>query len=128
MGNDLGHSREDREKNAYRFSHFCRFMDRQGIHLVCCVLSLFPEWQAWNRENLRQYFEIFLDVPLETLREREQKGLYNPAPEGKKNNVVGLDIPFDPPKNPDLVIDNSQNLDDVGPLVDRIVGALPEFV
>ena len=56
MGNDLGHSLEDRQKNAARFSHFCRWLDQQGIHLICCVLSNFPKWQKWNRENFRQFF------------------------------------------------------------------------
>ena len=39
-----------------------QMLDKQGIHVVAAVLSIFPEWQQWNRENLSQYYEIYLQV------------------------------------------------------------------
>ena len=90
MGNDLGHTFEDRQKNARRFSHFCRYLDRQGIHMVCPVLSIFPDWQKWNRENLSGYFEIFVDASFDTVARRDTKGLYKKAIKGLVKNVVGL--------------------------------------
>ncbi len=50
MGNDIGFSYEERRRNARRFSHFCRFLDKQGIHMICAVLSNYPEWQAHVRD------------------------------------------------------------------------------
>jgi len=127
MGNDLGHSQEDRQRNAHRFSHFCRWLDQQSIHLICCVLSNFPEWQIWNRENFRQYFEISLDVPMETLKKRDIKNLYQQAFDGKIDNVVGVDISYIPPENFDMLIDNSKELADMNSLVEDILKTLPEF-
>jgi len=127
MGNDLGHSLEDRQKNAPRFSHFCRWLDQQGIHLVCCVLSNFPEWQKWNRENFRQYFEISLDVPMKILKKRDVKNLYERALNGETDNVVGVDIPYIPPESPDMLIENSGDLAAVDSLVEDILENLPEF-
>ncbi len=127
MGNDIGFSYEERQRNARRFSHFCRFLDKQDIHMICAVLSNYPEWQKWNRENLRQYFEVFLDVSIETLMARDAKHLYKQAREGTRRNVVGVDIPFVAPPNADLVIDNNETLNDVTPVVDRILHALPEL-
>src|SRR3989338_1072635 len=67
--NDLGHTVADRWQNAKRLRGLCRLLNRQGIHVVCCVLSIFPESQAWNREHLKDYFEVYLDVPLEARSE-----------------------------------------------------------
>ena len=58
-GDDVGHSIEGRRINAYRISHLSKMLDKQGINVIACVLSLFPEWQNWNRKNLKKYFQIF---------------------------------------------------------------------
>lgn len=126
-GEDPGHSIEGRRLNAHRISHLCRLLDRQGIHVVAAVLSIFPDWQAWNRANFSKYFEVFLDVPVETLRKRDRKGLYAKAAAGELRNVVGVDIPFPRPPRPDLVIDNQEDLGDPGVLAERIAAVLPDL-
>lgn len=105
-GDDLGHSIEERRINAGRISRLCRLLDSQGVWVVACVLSLFPSWQDWNRANFSSYFEVFLDAPMTTLRERDPKGLYRAATEGLRD-VAGVDIPFTPPPRPDLTLDAS---------------------
>lgn len=127
MGNDLGFSYEDRMKNAERFSKFCHFLDRQGIHLVCAVLSNFPQWQKWNRDTFGQYFEVHVDVSIDVLARRDFKGLYKEALAGRKTNVVGVDIPFTAPPLADLVIDNNIDLDDAFAHTETILNALPDF-
>ena len=127
MDDDLGFSYEDRLKNARRLSRLCAFLDTQHVHMICAILSNYPEWQKWNRDNFRQYFEVFVDTSLETLVARDIKNLYGPALAEEKKDVVGVDIPFIPPSNADLVVDNNQPLDDVTHMVDRIAAALPEF-
>lgn len=107
FGNDADHTVEGRYKNASRISKLCNVLDSHGIHVVAAVLSIFPEWQAWNRENFSRYFEIFLDIPLASLRARDTKGLYAAADRGELKNMVGYDIPFPTPPLPDLVIDES---------------------
>ena len=106
MGNDLGHSLRERKLNADRICRFCKFLEQQDIDVICSILSLFPESRSWNRINYKQYFEVFLDVPIEILSERDPKGIYSKAAKGEISNVAGLDIPFDKPANPDLIIQN----------------------
>jgi adenylylsulfate kinase len=126
LGNDLAFTYEDRLKNAERFSPFCRFLDRQDIHLICAVLSIFPQWQEWNRRNFSRYFEVFVDASLETVMKRDAKGLYRDALAGRKKNVVGVDIPFVPPEKPDLVVNNDDGAD-IDEIVRRIVDCLPNM-
>jgi adenylyl-sulfate kinase len=104
--NDLGYSMEDRLKNAERISRLCKFLDDQGIHVVCAILSLFVESRSWNRENLDNYFEVYIEVPVIELVKRDSKGIYKKYEEGELKNVAGMDIEFPVPENADLTIRN----------------------
>lgn len=124
-GESLGHGVEDRETNAGRISRLCALLDREGTHVVAAVLSIFPEWQAWNRATFSDYFEVFLDVPMDVLLNRDSKGLYRSAQAGETRDVVGVDIPFPRPAHPDLVLPSWGEGNQPDALVDRILGSLP---
>jgi len=109
LGEDLGHDIESRKKVGQRLVNLSEEFDRQEHNLIVCVLSLFPEHQAANRKYIKEYKEIFLDVSLETLRNRDNKGLYKMADDGQMDNVVGLDIPFPEPQFADFIIDNNKD-------------------
>ena len=104
--NDLGFSIKDRNINASRISKLTLFLSQNKVNVIVPVLSLFPDWLEWNKKNIKQYYEIFIDVPISTLKERNNKNVY--FKEGKENeNVVGVDIEFTKPKNSDLKIINN---------------------
>ena len=121
LGEDLGHSIEDRRKNAYRISRFCEFLSSQNINVIACVLSIFHDNQKYNKENIPNYKEIYIDVKFENLLKRDNKELYKKALEGKVKNVVGVDIKFEPPKSPDLIIDNNTKNPDYQTFVNKII-------
>ena len=126
MGNDLGHTLEDRRTNAWRICRLCQYLETQGIDVVCAILSLFHETQAWNREHLTQYFEVYIDVPMEVLIQRDQKGLYTAALSGTAQNVAGIDLAFQPPPRPDLIIENGRPRDSFAPIAQHILSAIDE--
>lgn len=125
--NDVDHTVEGRRRNAERISGLCHVLDRQGIHVIAAVLSIFPEWQAWNRDNFTRYFEVFLDVPLDILKQRDAKGLYAEAEAGRMKNMVGFDIPFPRPPGPDMVIDAAQQQQGVAANLAAVLARLPEL-
>ena len=67
-------------------------LDEQGIDVVCSILSMFEESREWNRENFSKYYEIYIKTNMNTLKLRDQKGLYSSFEKGEINNVVGLDL------------------------------------
>lgn len=91
----------------------------QGRDVVCCGIAMYDEVRDWNRANIENYVEIYIKVSMETLVRRDQKGLYT---SGEKN-VVGVDLPWDEPKNPDIVIENEGN-EAPEIIVDRIMKQL----
>ena len=106
---DASYTLDGRRVVAERICEMCAWLDRQQINVVCCTMSFFPHLHRRNREELSAYFEVFLSVPKEVLYRRDYKNLYAPALRGESKNVVGVDIPFTPPENPDLIIDNSED-------------------
>ncbi len=106
-----------------RNARLCRLLAEQGADVVCATISLFHEVQRWNRENIPGYHEIYLRVPIDELRRRDNKGIYAGAQRGDTRDVVGLDVPAEAPKAPDLVLDNYGALD-VTTAVDRILAVV----
>lgn len=105
FGNDLGYSREDRLRCAMRYSRLCRLLSEQGQDVVICTISMFHEVRDWNRQNIEKYKEIYIQVPMEVLRKRNQKGLYQSGSE-----VVGMDLEPELPRNPDVTVKNDGTL------------------
>lgn len=98
-----GHSTEERLRGALEHLFpLCRLLTDQGLDVVCCSISLYDEVRTWNRANIENYKEIYVKVSMDTLRRRDQKGLYS---SGAKQ-VVGVDLPWDEPNNADVVIEN----------------------
>jgi len=121
LGNDVDHTIEGRRRNAQRLSVLSKFLADQGIHVVAAVLSMFPEWRRWNRENIPDYSEVYIKASMQTLLRRDIKNLYARAARGEIVNVVGVDIPFPEPENPELVIENDLDRLEFKDLTDRIM-------
>lgn len=111
FGNDLGFDLSDRRRNAQRIQELCKFLDAQGIHVVCAILSLFPESRRWNREHINNYFEVYIDTPVDDLKQRDSKGLYGRFKRGEIRDVAGLDLDFPVPVDAEVVIENTASRD-----------------
>ena len=103
-----GYTKDERLDTAKNLVKFCQFLIKQKINVVCCTISLFKEIHKENREKFDEYYEIYISCNMEELLRRDQKGLYSKAIKGKIKNVVGVDIDFDEPINPFLIIKNEK--------------------
>jgi adenylylsulfate kinase-like enzyme len=119
IAEDLGHNLANRRKSAMRNARLCRMLASQGGDVVCPTISMFHEVQRWNRENIANYREIYLRVPMDELQRRDAKGIYAAARRGDLSDVVGLDVAAELPETPDLILDNFGALDSSA-AVDRI--------
>lgn len=110
FGDDLGYTREERRKCAMRYSRLCAMLQEQGMNVICCTISMFDSVREWNRANISSYKEIYVKVSMDTLRKRDQKGLYSGVTEEKQKEVVGVHMEIEEPKCPDLVLQNDGSL------------------
>jgi len=109
FGGDLKYSIKERLENARRIHRLCKFLVLQDINVVCATISLFKEIHTMNRKEFKNYYEIFIECDMMELKKRNQKNLYSKSKKLKNRaNVVGIDLPYDKPKNANLIIDNSK--------------------
>ena len=98
------HDRSSRLTLALKYSGLARLLSEQGFLVIVATISLFKEVHNWNRKNLKNYYEVFLDTPIEELKKRDSKKIYSRFFGNEISNVAGLDIEVDQPKSPDLLV------------------------
>lgn len=107
FGDCFGYSQDDRRKCAMCYSRLCAMLEKQGINVICCTISMFDSVREWNRKNIDHYKEIYVKVSMETLLARDQKGLYSGHTKEKQKEVAGIHVDIEEPKCPDLVLENN---------------------
>jgi len=104
------YSSSDRLALAMQYSRLSKMLLEQGLNVICATISMFRVCQKWNRENISGYREIYIRVPFYVLKERDPKQLYSRCLRGECHDVMGVDIPFLEPQNPDLILDNDGSI------------------
>lgn len=111
IGDNLGHGIEDRRVVAFRIARMNKFLVDYNINVICATISLFKEIHNWNKKNIPNLIEVFIDVPMDILKARDHKNIYSRAIRGELGNVMGIHHKFDKPKNPSFVLVNDKKLD-----------------
>lgn len=102
LGRVDAHTPEQRLELAGTYARICHALAAQGMTVVCSTISMFHSVRRWSRANTPRYVEVYLRVPADELRRRDPKGLYA----RRDGKMIGVDLPFEEPEAPDLVIDN----------------------
>jgi len=87
---------------GYIYARLCKLLISQKQNVVIAIGGLFYELHEWNRLNIPNYIEIFLDVPFYELEKRDPKGLYQNFKNGSIKNLNGKDISPQFPQNSNL--------------------------
>jgi len=126
----LGFGQQDREENIRRVGAITELFASAG--LIC--LTAFVSPYRIDRERVRQwvesqgekgdFLEVYVNTPLETCMERDPKGLYQLALEGKIKNFTGVSDPYEPPESADLELAGASHLPNV--LAEQVVQMLIE--
>ncbi|NQU56619.1 MAG: adenylyl-sulfate kinase, partial [Rhodospirillales bacterium] len=66
---------EGRHRIGRGYSDICAWLDSQGLNVVFCTIMFFDDIRTYNRKTFSKYFEVYIDVPMETLRKRDVKNL-----------------------------------------------------
>ena len=111
INNNLGFSDADRYENIRRISEVSKLFLDCGV--ICINSFVSPTRKIRRvahdiigRENL---IEIYVEASLETCEKRDTKGLYKKARAGKIKDFTGIDSPFEPPENPDIVLNTERH-------------------
>ena len=107
MGDFFGYSKEERIKVSRVLCVMARLLARHNIIPIVTSITPYQESRDFNRRELQPYTEIYVDCPVEVCETRDVEGLYKRAIRGDLKHFVGVDDPYEIPKNPDFRIDTA---------------------
>lgn len=124
LSKGLGFSKEDRDTNIRRIGFVCGLLSRNGVIAIAAAISPYKQIRDEVRATTTNFVEVFADCPLDTLIDRDVKGLYKKALAGEIKNFTGVSDPYEAPENPEVRIDSgSQTPDESAAAVwDHLVG------
>lgn len=105
---DLGFSKEDRDENIRRVTFVAELLSKNGVATTCSFISPYREARATARERCYNFIEVYTKCPLETLIERDPKGMYKKALAGEITGFTGIDDPYEEPETPEIVVHTGQ--------------------
>jgi bifunctional enzyme CysN/CysC len=126
LNKDLGFTDADRIENIRRVGEVARLMTDAGLIVLTAFISPFRAEREMVRAMMPEgeFFEIFVDTPLEEAERRDVKGLYKKARAGEIANFTGISSPYEAPLNPELRIDTTRISPDAAAerIVEEIMG------
>ena len=107
---DLTFCQEDRAENIRRIGEMVRLFVDAGIIVLTAFISPYRQDRQQVRSLLSdgQFLEIHVDCPPEVCATRDQKGIYQKAQAGIIKEFTGISAPYEPPENPELVIQSHE--------------------
>jgi adenylyl-sulfate kinase len=105
---DLGFSKQDRDTNIARITFVAKLLSRNGVACICSFISPYQSIRDRVRVQTTNFLEVFIDADLETVVERDAKGLYKRALAGEIPNFTGISDPYEAPAEPDIHIKTDQ--------------------
>ena len=114
INQNLGFSPEDRSENNRRIGEISKlFVDAGQIVLAAFICPYKKDRDTIERlVGPDNFFEVFVNTPLEECERRDPKGLYQRARAGKISNMTGISAPYEIPKNYDVVITPEYSVDE----------------
>lgn len=117
LNKDLGFSPKDREENIRRIGEVAALFTDANLIAITAFISPYRN----DRDNVRklmkdgQFIEVLVDCDIDTCEQRDPKGLYKKAKEGKIPEFTGISAPYEAPLNPEIVINSAKlSVDEAG--------------
>lgn len=103
LSKGLGFSKEDRDINIRRIAFVCHLLSRNNVCAIGAAISPYRAIRDEARAMIGNFVEVFADTPIEVCEQRDVKGLYAKARAGELKQFTGVDDPYEPPLNPEVV-------------------------
>jgi adenylylsulfate kinase len=111
LSKGLGFSKEDRDTNIERIGWVASRLTRHGAAVIAAAISPYEETRRRARELVERwgpFVEVYVKASVEECARRDVKGLYEKAFSGEIKEFTGVSDPYEPPSNPELIVDTEQ--------------------
>jgi bifunctional enzyme CysN/CysC len=126
LNRDLGFTDEDRVENIRRVAEVAKLMVEAGLIVLVSFISPFRSERRMARDLVAtgEFVEIYVNTTIEICEARDPKGLYKLARTGKLPNLTGLGSPYEPPEQPEVIVDGGRESPEV--LAERVLSFLKD--
>ena len=109
LNRDLGFTDADRVENIRRIAETAKLFVEAGLIVLVSFISPFRSERKMARDLVEasEFFEIYVDTPLEICEQRDPKGLYRKARSGELKHFTGIDSAYEKPESPEIRVDTS---------------------
>jgi ATP sulfurylase/adenylyl-sulfate kinase len=108
LSKGLGFSKEDRDTNIRRIGYVARLVARSGGVAITAAISPYREVRDEVRAQTQDFVEVYMRCSIETLTQRDTKGLYRKALAGEIANFTGVSDPYEEPLQAEVVCDTAR--------------------
>jgi adenylyl-sulfate kinase len=126
LSKGLGFSKEDRDTNIRRIGYVARLLSRNGVIVIAAAISPYREIRDEIRTQIEAeeaaFIEVYVRASLETLVERDVKGLYRKAIAGEITQFTGISDPYEAPFAPEVTIETDH--EDLEESIEKVIGVL----
>jgi adenylylsulfate kinase len=95
---------QDREYFYGSLAFIGRVLTEQGVPVIFDATANRRSYRDRARQQIPLFLEVFADCPLDTCVRRDPKGIYKKAREGHTAHVPGMQVAYEAPQKPDVVI------------------------
>jgi adenylylsulfate kinase len=123
LNKDLSFTQEDRDINVRRIGLLSKTMTHYGIPNIAAIISPFRQTRREIRDMIHAFLEVYVSCPLEVCEQRDSKGLYSRARLGEIKLFTGIDSPYEPPEDPEVIVYTERETlqESVGKIVDALL-------
>lgn len=107
LSKGLGFSKEDRDINIRRIGFVCNLLTRNNVVAIGSAISPYRAIRDELRANIGNFVEVYVECPLDTLVQRDVKGLYKKALAGEIKEFTGVSDPYEAPLQAEVVVNSS---------------------
>jgi adenylyl-sulfate kinase len=104
LSKGLGFSREDRDTNIRRIGFVAKLLARNGVVAITAAISPYRDVRDEQRRAIGRFVEVYVEAPIDVLKERDVKGLYKKALAGEIKHFTGVDDPYEAPLKPEVLV------------------------
>ena len=121
-----GFSKADRDEHIKRVGYMASRLEKHGVIVIASFISPYKEARRFVRNLCTNFIEVYVSASLKECEKRDAKGLYGKARAGEIKNFTGIDDPYEPPDEPQIVVETeNESLDES---VSKIMNYIGKYI
>jgi len=123
---NTGFTKEARDEHIKRVGFMASRLAHHGVIVVASFISPYREARQFVRDLCDNFIEVYVKASVDVCKRRDVKGLYKKAINGEITNFTGIDDPYEPPENPEIVIETEHQTVDES--VEQIMDTIKPYL